>query len=130
MNIKNILFAGILVIIFSVGGTILLFTSSQSSVPSTENVSIVDGVQIIDITAKSGYAPKVTQAKAGIATKIKVDTSGTYDCSAALRIPNLDYETTLPANGSTLIDVPAQTSGSTLGGVCTMGMYSFSVIFN
>ncbi len=102
----------------------------NTNIPAVNNVSIVDGKQIITINAKGGYSPRVTTAKAGIPTVIKMNTQGTFDCSAALTIPSLGYRGFLPPAGETLIDVPPQQAGSKLQGLCSMGMYNFTVNFN
>lgn len=111
-------------IIFSRGGVKTDTAASQS------NISIIDGKQVIEIAAKGGYSPNVSIAKANTPTVIKVKTNGTFDCSSALVIPSIGYRANLPPSGETLIDVPPQTAGSTLQGVCAMGMYNFSVEFN
>lgn len=100
-----------------------------ASTPPPSNVSIVDGKQIITITSKGGYSPKVSTAKADMPTVIKMVTNGTFDCGASLSIPSLKYQKSLPATGETLIDVPAQGKGTTLNGTCSMGMYNFSIKF-
>lgn len=110
-------------------GAVAVFSLGGSSGASTENVSIIDGVQTITITAKGGYLPRTTIAKAGVPTVLKMDTNGTYDCSIALSIPSIGYRNNLPPQGETLIDVPAQTAGTKIRGVCSMGMYSFTVNF-
>jgi len=94
------------------------------------NVNIVDGKQVIEINAKGGYSPRITTAKAGIPTVIKMKTNGSFDCSSALVIPSLDYRNNLPLSGETLIDVPAQKAGTKLQGLCAMGMYNFLIEFN
>lgn len=96
----------------------------------TSNVSISGGRQVVTINAKGGYYPKITSAKAGIPTVIKMDTQGTFDCSSALAIPSLGYRANLPPSGQTVIDVPPQQSGSKLQGLCSMGMYGFQINFN
>ncbi len=96
----------------------------------TENVSVVGGKQIITINAKGGYTPRVTNAKADMPTVIKVDTRGTFDCSSSLVIPTLDYRKNLPPSGETLVDVPAQKAGTSIRGMCSMGMFSFNINFN
>lgn len=116
-------------------GAIFIFIkgddNSNSSVKQeVNNVSIVEGKQIISINAKGGYTPQVTVAKSGIPTVIKVDTKGTFDCSSSIVIPALGYQSNLPPSGETLIDVPPQSAGTTLLGLCSMGMYSFSINFN
>lgn len=110
-------------------GAVAVFSLGGSSTASTENVSIVDGVQTITITAKGGYLPRTTTAKAGVPTVLKMDTNGTYDCSIALSIPSIGYRNNLPPQGETLIDVSAQPAGTKMRGVCSMGMYSFTVNF-
>ena len=119
-----------------IGGALLLSSGGKNSngtpsdISATNNVSIVDGKQIITINAKGGYSPRVTTAKADIPTVIKVDTQGTFDCSSALTIPSLGYRANLPPSGETAIDVPPQKAGTAMRGLCAMGMYNFSVNFN
>lgn len=123
----SIIFAGLLV-----GGAVLLASSGKTSESNTngDNVSVVDGKQIIEIGAKGGYAPRVSVAKADIPTILRVQTRGTFDCSSALTIPSIGYRENLPPSGVTEIEVPAQKSGATLQGLCAMGMYNFKVQFN
>ncbi|OGM97433.1 MAG: hypothetical protein A2735_01730 [Candidatus Yanofskybacteria bacterium RIFCSPHIGHO2_01_FULL_41_21] len=105
-------------------------TNSNDIAGTADNVSIVDGKQIIEIRAKGGYSPRVTNAKAGLSTIIKMDTQNTFDCSSSLVIPDLSYRTYLPPTGETIIDVPPQKVGTKLQGLCGMGMYNFSINFN
>lgn len=97
---------------------------------SGNNIVTTEGKQVIEITAKGGYLPRATVAKADTPTVLKVKTNGTFDCSSALVIPDLGYRKNLPPSGETLIEVPPQKAGSTLRGLCSMGMYSFEVSFN
>ena len=123
----------ILVATVLIGGAIMLSgggKDSNTNTSATDNVSVVDGKQIITINAKGGYSPKVTTAKAGMPTVIKMDTQGTFDCSSALTIPSLGYRNNLPPSGETAIDVPPQKAGTTMRGLCAMGMYNFAVNFN
>ena len=118
-----------------IGGIIIFigWDSNLSDIASSQtinNVSMIDGKQIISISAKGGYLPRVTTARADIPTIIKVDTRGTFDCSSALVIPSLGYRKNLPPSGETLIDVPPQKTGTSLQGLCAMGMYNFSINFN
>ena len=123
----SIIVAGILI-----GGAVLLVSFGETSESNTkaDNVSIIDGKQIIEIGAKGGYAPKVSIAKANIPTILRVQTRGTFDCSSALTIPSIGYRANLPPSGVTEIEIPAQKSGATLQGLCAMGMYNFKVQFN
>lgn len=93
------------------------------------NVSVVDGTQIIEISAKGGYAPQATLAKAGVPTVIRVSTNGTFDCSSSLVIPTIGYRGNLPITGTTDIPVPPQAAGAELQGLCGMGMYNFTIHF-
>lgn len=123
----SIILAGLLI-----GGAILLVSSSTTSESNikADNISVVDGKQIIEIGAKGGYAPRVSVAKADIPTMLRVQTRGTFDCSSALTIPSIGYRANLPPSGVTEIEVPAQKPGATLQGLCAMGMYNFKVQFN
>lgn len=93
-----------------------------------QNVSIVDGKQIIEIKAKGGYQPRKSVAKAGIPTILRFDTNGTFDCSSSVRIPSMDISKSLPLSGTTDIDIGSQ-KVATLQGTCGMGMYPFEVDF-
>ena len=92
------------------------------------NVSIVDGKQIIEIKAKGGYSPVHSIAKVGIPTILRVDTSGTFDCTSIIRIPKLNISKNLPLSGTTDIDIGIQEIGKFYG-TCGMGMYPFDVEF-
>ncbi len=122
-----IIFAGVII-----GGAILLSlkgasTSVADSAPAN-NVTIVDGKQIIDLSVKGGYHPKNSVAKAGIPTVLRFNTNGTFDCSSGVRIPSMGISKNLPPSGTTEIDLGTP-SIATLQGVCAMGMYSFQVEF-
>lgn len=99
-------------------------------VPESTNIKTEGDKQIVEIKAKGGYAPAMTTAKAGVPTIIRIQTNGTFDCSTALRIPDLKYSKNLPATGTTDIEVPAQEAGTTLSALCSMGMYHFKIQFN
>lgn len=108
----------------------MLSRGGVDSAPTRDNVSIVDGKQVIAIEARGGYLPKNSVAQANMPTVLKVSTRGTFDCSAAISIPALGYRKNLPAQAETFIDVPPQAPGTTLRGLCAMGMYNFTVQFN
>lgn len=122
-----ILIAGVLI-----GGAFLLSDKPNSNgfAEPGNNVSVVDGKQVITIDAKGGYLPKITEAKAGVPTILRVATAGTFDCSSALTIPALGYTGNLPPSGTTDIEVPPQKSGTTMQGLCAMGMFNFKIAFN
>ncbi len=123
---------GVIVIVTLLFGGYLVrtFTTSEENVPLADeggdNVSIVDGMQIVTLRAKGGYQPRVSTVKAGIPTILRVNTAGTFDCSSALRIPSLKISKNLPANGTTDIALGELKPG-TLDGTCSMGMYPFQL---
>ncbi len=105
--------------------------SPSTPVPSADNnVVLLEGKQVVTITAKGGYAPRTSVAQANTPTILKIITKGTFDCSSSLVIPNLNYRTNLPPSGETLVEVPPQQPGTTLQGLCSMGMYNFTINFN
>ena len=114
-------------------GTIIVFisTQTQNETPTVEgqNVSIINGQQIIEITAKGGYSPKKTTAQANLPTLLRIKTNGTFDCSSALNIPTLNFSKILPQNGNTDITVPLDKTTGKLRGLCSMGMYNFEINF-
>ncbi len=72
-------------------------TTTNTRAPQTQdNVSVVEGGQIVAITARGGYSPRISNAQANIPTVLKMVTNGTFDCSSSLVIPSLNYRTNLP----------------------------------
>ncbi|MFA7252586.1 MAG: cupredoxin domain-containing protein [Candidatus Paceibacterota bacterium] len=101
---------------------------NSTPVNSVDNVSIVNGQQIIELNAKGGYQPRKSVAKAGLSTTIRFNTRGTFDCSSSVRIPSLNISKFLPQTGSTDIDIGVQSAGI-FKGSCGMGMYPFEIDF-
>ena len=102
---------------------------SQSSGGASGVATVVDGKQFIDITAKGGYSPRVVTAKAGMPTVLRVQTNGTFDCSASLVIPKLSYQKFLQSSGTEEIIISPEAAQGTMKGLCSMGMYSFEIDF-
>ncbi len=133
---KNTIIA--LVIVLIIGGIFLFSrgssqnntnTSSANFTPvDVNNVSVVDGKQIVEINVKGGYRPQTSTAKAGMPTVIRFNTNGTFDCSVSVRIPSMNISKILPQSGNTDIDIGNSQLG-TLQGTCGMGMYRFQVNF-
>ena len=113
-----------------IGGALMLTGSGGEDVQVADanNVSVVDGKQIIEIRAKGGYQPRKSVARAGIPTIIRFNTKGTFDCSSSVRIPSMGISRSLPQSGSTDIDIGNGRLG-TLQGSCGMGMYPFEIDF-
>ena len=114
-----------------IGGSFVFSKSGTGTEQITEgnNVSIVDGKQIIDLRAKGGYSPRRSIAKAGIPTILRLSTNGTFDCSSSIRIPSMNITKNLPNSGTTDIDL-GNPQVATINGSCGMGMYPFEIIFN
>jgi plastocyanin domain-containing protein len=104
-------------------------TTAPVDAQTENNVTVENGKQIVTISAKGGYLPRISEAKADMPTTLRVDTNGTFDCSASLNIPSMNYQKNLPATGVTDIEIPAQKAGSTFEGLCGMGMYRFEIAF-
>jgi len=105
-------------------------TNSTATSEAAQNIEIKDGVQYITVTAKGGYSPRASAARAGIPTKLIIKTNGTYDCSASLVIRSLGYQKILPQTGEETIDVGIPKAGRSVQGVCGMGMYNFFISFS
>lgn len=121
----------IIVAALLIGGAIVFMrggTSNEAAHTPQNNVTVVDGKQIVEISAKGGYQPRVSVAKAGLPTILRFDTKGTFDCSSSVRIPSMDISKNLPQTGTTDIEVGIAQAG-TLQGTCGMGMYPFEVTF-
>lgn len=118
----------ILVAVALIGGAILLTRGDTNTSVDGDNVSIIDGKQIIQIRAKGGYQPRKSIAQAGLPTVLRFDTIATFDCSSSVVIPSLGVRKNLPQAGSTDIDLGSPKAGI-LQGMCSMGMYQFEVEF-
>lgn len=123
-------FISIVIALAFIGGAFLLANNKKEIIPSADvnNVSIVDGKQIIEITARGGYQPGKSVAKAGIPTVVRFKTNGTFDCSSSVRIASLGILRNLPQTGLVDIDIGSGEVG-TLQGSCGMGMYPFEIDF-
>ena len=121
-----IFFSVIATTIFLLGGIFFLISGSSNSSDNKAQYSTVDssGMQVIAITAKIGYLPKLSIAQANKPITLRVNTKSTYDCSSGIRIPSLNITKQLPSDGVTDIEIPAQTAGTIVDFTCSMGMYS------
>ncbi|MCX6702659.1 MAG: cupredoxin domain-containing protein [Candidatus Wolfebacteria bacterium] len=118
-------------IIFTSGNPATNNAANAVTGESISNINIdATGNQIIEISAKGGYSPRETLAKAGVPTVIKIRTNNTFDCSSIIRIPSMNYQTALPTTGETSINIPPQQKGTVLNAFCGMGMYRFEIRFD
>ncbi len=127
---KQTIPAIIATLILVIGVVVLLRTTGGASSSNVSSQTLVDGKQVITMEAKGGYYPKDIQAKANMPLVLKMKTDSTFDCSSALRIPAINYSKHLPSSGETEIEIPAQKSGTSIQGLCSMGMYNFTINFN
>ncbi|MFZ5391041.1 MAG: hypothetical protein ACOZAJ_02075 [Patescibacteria group bacterium] len=128
-----IIFASLVAVVSLVLTGYLIFVGPSAGEPVSGDSSLVyteNGVQYINITAKGGYYPRSLKATAGLPTVLRIETNNTFDCSAALTIPKLDYQKFLSPTGVEDISLTANQAKGTLRGVCSMGMYSFAVKFD
>ncbi|MCC7004727.1 cupredoxin domain-containing protein [Candidatus Nomurabacteria bacterium] len=130
MNKKIIV--SIVIMFVLIGGALLLTKNNPSNISeqslNVNNISVVDGKQIIDISVRGGYSPAKTTAKAGIPTVIRFNTSSTFDCSSFIRIPSMNFAKVLPNTGKTEVQIDDPKDGI-LQGMCGMGMYRFEINF-
>src|SRR3989344_1000458 len=101
-NKKIISIAFTIALLVIIGG--IIFNKPKTDPSSINNVEVRDGIQYVTITAQGGYFPNVSEAQAGIPTKLIVETKNAYDCSSSLVIPALSYQKLLPKTGKTEID--------------------------
>jgi uncharacterized protein len=104
--------------------------------------SMMDGQQVSDASpvdssgalilkaTNGGYSPRTLHAKADVALKLIMVTQNTYSCSRGFVIPALNVEELLPANGTVVIDIPAQKAGTVMPFTCSMGMYTGEIVFD
>ena len=103
--------------------------SVTAQIDNTPEIMQKDGKQIVTIKAKDGFRPDNISLKAGIPTTLSVKTSNTYDCSSSISIPSLKILKSLPTTGTTDVDIPAQSSGSSIVATCGMGHYPLTLNF-
>lgn len=105
-------------------------TGGADEPPASDVITVVDGKQIITITAKGSYSPRSVKAQGGIPTTLRMRTSNSYGCERAFGIPKMKITRSLPATGDTDIDLGAPEKGSNVFGTCSMGMYTVTINFN
>ncbi|MEK7588670.1 MAG: cupredoxin domain-containing protein [Patescibacteria group bacterium] len=120
----------VLTVFLLIGLGFVIFGDSKISNTENivQNVEVRDGTQYVTVNARGGYLPRISSAQSGIPTKLIMKTTGTFDCSSSLTIPELGYRKMLPQNGETEIDLGVRKPGS-LRGLCSMGMYNFEINF-
>lgn len=131
MKFNSKIFLTIVAMLLLIGLALVITNKPNTSTDQNQQkVEIIDGIQYITINAGGGYFPRVTQAEAGIPTKLIVKTNGVFDCSAALTIRSINYQKVLPQTGEEVIDIGTPVAGVPFTGTCSMGMYSFVINFS
>lgn len=124
---------GVTAIVVSILVIVTALVLNPPSVAKGDNNNVgkviaeTNGKQLIHITAKAGFTPNSFIAESQKPIILRVSTKNTFDCTSTISIPTLGINKTLPFSGITDIEIPAQASGSTITGTCSMGMYSFSI---
>jgi plastocyanin domain-containing protein len=123
------IFASILIVLILITVVFVMVKGrNNTQIVNGNNVSIAEDKQIIDLTARGGYSPRKSIAKAGIPTILRFTTSGTFDCSSSIRIPSMNISKNLALSGTTDVDLGNPKEGI-LYGSCGMGMYPFEINF-
>jgi sulfite exporter TauE/SafE len=89
---------------------------------STESLAVVGNVARIN-ARNNGYSPNRISLPADQPIELHLLTSRTRSCSRAIYIPDINVMQLLPESGDTIINIPAQSSGTKMQFMCTMGMY-------
>jgi sulfite exporter TauE/SafE len=98
-------------------------TSLFTSGANVAQAAIVNGTQIVAIDVlNTAYVPNNISVRAGIPTRLVMQTQNTGGCTLAFTIPSLGIQEILPFTGSTFIDLPALEPGPVYF-TCSMGMY-------
>lgn len=127
LNSKKIIFLSVAFLVVLLLAFVLIgLKSSRNSVGVADTSG---NVQVITVLAKNGYSPSKIVAKADIPSIIRIQTSNTYDCSAALVIPAINYSKFLPPSGTTDVQLLPQKAGTEILASCSMGMYGFTIEF-
>jgi hypothetical protein len=132
-TLTAVFFAGLLYANWAIFSPLFISAPNAPKQQAQGDASVVreeNGKQIIHIVAGHGYNPRLVAAKANVPTVLEMELGAGYDCSAGLRIPALKVQEFLKTDGLTLITVPPQEAGSTLTGLCSMGMYKFDIKFS
>lgn len=99
----------------------------QSAKPDSATVTVAGDQQTGIITVTPGrYTPANLALKAGVPTTVVFRSHDAFGCVAALVIPSLDVQTTLPENGDVPIDLGVTKPGR-IDYSCSMGMYTGTI---
>jgi plastocyanin domain-containing protein len=107
--------------------------SQEKEVKAQKDENVVrmeDGIQVIYITSTTGgYSPRTVTADANIQTILRMSSENSYGCERSFRIPSMNINEVLPAEGETDFDLGTPKNGEEVFGSCSMGMYTFTINF-
>lgn len=110
--------------LLGVAGTTRMDVAEQQV---SANVTVQGGVQTVRMTqTRDGYTPADTVVHAGMPITWVIQSTSQWDCSAFLRVPDLEVSIDLK-DGVNTVQLPALSSGVTPF-TCVMGMYSGNLI--
>jgi len=94
---------------------------------ASANVTVTGGTQTVRMTQNAGgYEPADTVLYAGMPTTWVIEGTSPFNCSAALRVPDLGVKVDLE-RGPNTVQLPALEAG-TVHFTCVMGMYSGNLL--
>ena len=94
---------------------------------ASANVTVAGGVQTVRMTQTTdGYVPADTVLYAGLPTRWVIEGTSRFNCSAALRVPDLGVKVDL-VEGVNTVQLPSLDAG-TVHFTCVMGMYSGNLV--
>ncbi len=97
---------------------------TQAAAPAP---ALVDGVQVLRIDATSGgYSPASLSARAGVPTRLVLQTQDISSCIVFTVLPTLGVQTTLPQTGQRTVDLGVLRPGE-IPISCSMGMYTATI---
>lgn len=127
VQLSKKLIIGIIGMFVLIGG-IILFGTTPEQVTAPQVAGVNSNIPVVSILVKAGYTPSKVTAPADKQFILRLTTKNTYDCSAALTIPALQFDQFLKPNGETDILVEPQKAGTIIEGGCSMAMYGFQLI--
>jgi hypothetical protein len=71
-----------------------------------------------------GYSPEVLDLPAGQPIELHLVTDNVHSCSRAFTIPALGVEEILPESGDVVVSLSAQSAGTDMDFMCSMGMFT------
>jgi plastocyanin domain-containing protein len=128
---KNVLLISLMLFIsvfFVISVFALAANNGDSQTQNPSNVYMENGVQVIELSAKNGYKPRVSVAQAGLESVLRVSTNGTFDCSAVVSLPEIGVRRGLAAYETVDIELGTREK-SVFHGSCGMGMNPFEIHF-